>query len=171
MKEFTIRMFFYFCLSFIFFILISVNVTFFVNSTTNLCSEKYMSVLILSFSKILYCSFIFCAENVCNSGIATDCSFFSIKLVWLNPKSDVNLIVSGFDNLVCRNYYRSCNNFTNLHRLFTAPESCCIYFALSNLLLCKFFHFFKFVFSLNFFINWVINICTSPSFAYVRNTK
>ena len=27
--------------------------------------------------------------------------FFSIKLIWLNPKSDLNLIVSGFDNLIC----------------------------------------------------------------------
>ena len=27
--------------------------------------------------------------------------FFSIKLIWLNPKSDLNLIASGFDNLIC----------------------------------------------------------------------
>ena len=50
-------------------------------STTNLCSEKYMSVLTLSFSKALCCSFILSAENAFNSGIMTDCSFFGIKLI------------------------------------------------------------------------------------------
>ena len=69
-------------------------------STTNLCSEKYMSVLTLWFFKILCYSSFFSAENNFNRGITTDCSFFSIKLIWLNPKSALNLIIFRFDNLL-----------------------------------------------------------------------
>ena len=97
-EECAIRMFFYFvCLSFSLFWFLWIC-PFLSISTTNLCSKKYMSFLILSFSKIL-CS-IFSAENAFNSGITTDYSFFSIKLIWLNPKSDLNLTVSRFDNVL-----------------------------------------------------------------------
>ena len=60
-----------------------------------------MSVVTLSFFKALWYSFIFSAKNAFNRGITTDCYFFSIKLIWLNPKSALNLIVFGSDNLDC----------------------------------------------------------------------
>ena len=101
LKKFAIRMFFDFCLPFVFFILISVNMTFFINFYKK-CMLRKIYVSSYSFvSKVLWCSFIFYAENAFNRGITTDYSFFSIKLIWLTPKSDLNLIVFGFDDLVC----------------------------------------------------------------------
>ena len=155
MKEFEIRMFFYFCLSFIFFILISVNMTFFVNFCNKFYPQKNKCQF-LFFHFVRFCAVaLFFLRKCFNSGITTDCSFLSIKLIWLNPKSDLNLIISGFDNLVCIIIEIAITYYcTNLHRLFTAPDqSCCLYFVLSYLLFCKFIHFFNFVFSLNFFID------------------
>ena len=59
-----------------------------------------MSVLFLSFSKALYCSSISSAENYLIVVLLL-IVLFSVKLILLNPESDLNLIVSGFDNLVC----------------------------------------------------------------------
>ena len=94
-------MFFYFYISFIFFVLISVSMPFSSISTASICSRKCMPLLALSFFKALYFSFVFSAEKAFNSGITTDCYFFSIKLIWSNPKLDLNLIVFRSDNLDC----------------------------------------------------------------------
>ena len=59
-----------------------------------------MSALTLSFAKVLCCSSLFPAENSFNTCITIDCFFFSIKLSLLNPKSDLNLIVCGFHNVL-----------------------------------------------------------------------
>lgn len=99
-KKIAIRMFFYFCFSCSLSWFVSVC-PFSWTSTATFYSKKYTSVLILSLFKALCCCFIFSAENIINSGITTYCSFFSIKLILLNLKSDLSLIVSGFDNLVC----------------------------------------------------------------------
>ena len=58
-KKFAVRMFFHFCLPFVFFVLISLSMAFSSISTANLCSEKYVLVLTLLFFKALCCSFIF----------------------------------------------------------------------------------------------------------------
>ena len=94
-KKIAVRMFFYFCLSFVFIFSISVSMSFFVNFYSKFML-RYMSVLTFLFFKALCCNF-FC-RNAFNSGITTDCSIFSIKLIWLNPKSARNLIVFWYDN-------------------------------------------------------------------------
>ena len=121
------------CLSFSSFCLFFCQYALFRQFLQVICSEKYMPVLNISFFKALCRNFIFSPENAFNSGITTDCSFFNIKLIWLNPKSALNLIVFGSDNLDC---------IITETKIFSWTE---IYtdFILSNLLFCKITHVFN----------------------------
>ena len=59
-----------------------------------------MSVLNLSFSKPLFCaSALFFLLKMLLIMVLQLIVFFSIKLIGLNPRSDLNLIVFGSDNL------------------------------------------------------------------------
>ena len=100
-KEFTIKMFFYFCLSFIFFILISVNMTFFCQFLQPIYVQKN-TCQFLFFYFLRFCVVaLFFLYKMFLIKVLLLIVFFTIKLIWLDLKSDLNLIVSGFDNLVC----------------------------------------------------------------------
>ena len=74
-KKFTFRMFFYFCLFFVFFILISVSMSFFVNFYYSFMLRK----IHVSSRSYMSCSFIFSAKNTFNSGITTTNCFFLVS--------------------------------------------------------------------------------------------
>ena len=60
----------------------------------------------------------------------------------------------------------------NAHTMFTAfNQSWPVYFILFNLLFCKITHACNFIFSLNFFINQVIDIFTTPFFLQCQRYK
>ena len=60
----------------------------------------------------------------------------------------------------------------NAHIMFTAfNQSWPVYFILFNLLFCKITHACNFIFSLNFFINQVIDIFTTPLFLQCQRYK
>ena len=73
----------------------------------NLQLRCFSIFVCLSFSLLWFClyvlfrQFLLLIQNAFNIGITTNCSFFSIKLICLNFKPDLNLFVSGFDYLVC----------------------------------------------------------------------
>ena len=65
-----------------------------------------------------------------------------------------------------------CNIFMNAHIMFTAfNQPWPVYFILFNLLFCKITHAPNFIFSLNFFINQVIDIFTTPFFLQCQRYK
>ena len=60
----------------------------------------------------------------------------------------------------------------NAHTMFTAfNQSWPVYFILFNLLFCKITHACNFIFSLNFFINQIIDIFTTPFFFAIQRYK
>ena len=154
MKKFSVRIFFYFCLSFVFFALVSVCMPFFINIYSKFVLRKiHVSSYSFIFFKALCCSFISSPENAFNSGITTDCSFFSIKLIWLNLKADINLIAFGSDNLDYIITVIAISSATYIERLLPLMN-----LALSILyfLICGFVRSLMFVipqFPLIFFIN------------------
>ena len=65
-----------------------------------------------------------------------------------------------------------CNIFMNAHIMFTAfNQSWPVYFILFHLLFCKITHACNFIFSLNFFIDQVIDIFTTPFFLQCQRYK
>ena len=101
MKEFEIRMFFLFLFVFHFLYFDFCQYDIFRQFLQQIYAQKNKCQF-LFFHFVRFCAVaLFFLRKCFNSGITTDCSFLSIKLIWLNPKSDLNLIISGFDNLVC----------------------------------------------------------------------